>query len=349
MTTGWEVSERKGDRDQGEERLTNTSHIGGWSHCAAHKGEGRGENLASLWTFLVHECVHLCVCIFVCLYVNISVGESAEMIIVELEYWASGCMQWICLSGVSFESMSMKAAIHISVCKPSSCQWSDFEACVTGLPFQDHSLVCVYESLCEAEQKTHCESHCTRVHMYVSARVFVSLWFSFDFGFWEIYKQQGIVQLCQQWTPGEGQTSENQELIWPQYGLPAHFAVTFKLLDSFCKRFIFATDIRRYDIDEKQKTDAVNWCKSVHVILLYFQIQKVVVAVLQALSCLYMHAITLFTLWFYLLLHYCMFTPFFFLFVVSLSPSERFMCALWLPCFGSTGDSQELLGCGWGT
>ena len=229
MTTGWEVSERKGDRDQEEERLTHTSHIGLWSHCAAHKCEVRG-----LKSCQFMSCLCAWVCAFVCMYIcvpickhTLSVGESAAMIIVELEHWASGSMQWICLSGVSLESTSMKAAIHILVCKPSLCQWSDFEECVTGLPFRDHSLVCVYESLCEAEQKTYCESHCTRVHMYVSAHVFVSLWSSFDFSFWEFYKQQGIVQLCQQWTASE--TSETKKLIWPQYGLPAHFAVTFKI------------------------------------------------------------------------------------------------------------------------
>lgn len=69
--TRWEVSEKKGDRDQGEHGW----HIGVWSHCAAHKGEVRVAHLATLWALPLHECVHVCmnVCMYACMYLYLGV------------------------------------------------------------------------------------------------------------------------------------------------------------------------------------------------------------------------------------------------------------------------------------
>lgn len=126
MTTDWEVSERKRDRDQGEDRLTYTSHTEVWSHCAAHKGEVRREYTASLWVLPVHKCVHVvCICmhVYLCVYM-----ETCMLVRVWPWLWLNhGCMQWVCSNKDGFfESTSVMAAIHVLVCKLSCCQWSDF-------------------------------------------------------------------------------------------------------------------------------------------------------------------------------------------------------------------------------
>lgn len=54
---------REREAEKGEKRLTGTSHVGNWSHCAAHRVEVRGEYFDTLSTFLVHEGVNLCVCL----------------------------------------------------------------------------------------------------------------------------------------------------------------------------------------------------------------------------------------------------------------------------------------------
>lgn len=231
MTTGWEVSEKKADRDQRE----HASHIGVWSHCAARKGEVRVEHLTSLWTFPVHGCLHGCLhaCmrafIFGCLYVNMSVGESASVIRVELEHWASGCMQWICLSRAFSLNPPQWRLLFIFLCV-NHPHVSDqtlkrvWQVCLSRI-----TVWCVYESLCEAEQEALWKS----LHMGANQCLFL-----FDFT-WNIYekKQNNLFNCVSSGHPVKRrQTQEpelfyfvkTQELIWPQYGLPAHFAVIFK-------------------------------------------------------------------------------------------------------------------------
>lgn len=208
--------------------------------------------------------MHLCACIFVCLYVNKC--KSATTIRVELEHWASGCMQWICLSREFTLSPTQWRLLFIYPCV-NHPHVSDqtlkrvWQVCLSKI-----AVWCVYESLCEVEQKTHCGSHCTQGHMYGSVCVFVSFWFNSYFGCWEFCEQQWTVQLCQQWTPHEGLVYKLQRLknSSGHNMVCLHILLShLKLLDSFCKRFVFTIDIRCYDNDEKQKTDVVNSCKSV--------------------------------------------------------------------------------------
>lgn len=61
----------------------------------------------------------------------------------ELDLWASGCEQRINFSGAFFfESTSVKAAIHISVCEPSCVSMPVWQVCLAKI-----TVWCGYESL----------------------------------------------------------------------------------------------------------------------------------------------------------------------------------------------------------
>lgn len=116
---------------------------------------------------------------FLCIFICVSICKHLCRWECDYDYeWTralSKRLHAMDLSGqrVFSESTSVKAAIHVLMCKPLSCQWSDFEECVTGLPFQDHSLVYVLITH-RVEQKTHCESQCTPVNcMYLHMSLFL--------------------------------------------------------------------------------------------------------------------------------------------------------------------------------
>lgn len=240
MTTGWEVSEWKGrQRPRRGETDTRLAH---WSLESLFSPEKVSGGRTSQQFLSLPGVLHvLCACMFVrAPYVNTAVGESVAVIVVQSVHWESGCMR---LCRIFCASALVKDAIHISVCKSSSCLWLDFEVCVTGLPSQDHSLVRVWITLAGLQgKKTHCVAH-TGAHARICTCLRfdpVQLFFFFFFhGYQEISNDnKGLFSWISSGHPLKDRETAAESrphlaTIWAACTLLSHY---WKLLGSFIKK-----------------------------------------------------------------------------------------------------------------